>query len=152
MKLVIGYGNDLRRDDGVGRRLAEKINALRLSEVVVYSVHQLTPELAEPLGKASLAVFLDARLPNENETGTVHVEPIGVDARVLTGGFGHFGDPRQLLRLTHLLYGRVPQAWRVTLPACDFDFGEALSETASDGLRRAVGIVVRLLEKTPCTN
>lgn len=152
MKVVIGYGNDLRRDDGVGRRLAEKINALRLPEVVVYSVHQLTPELAEPLGKASLAVFLDARLPNENEKEIVHVEPIGVDALVSTDGFGHFGDPHQLVRLTYLLYGRVPQAWRVTLPARDFDFGETLSETASEGLRRAVRIVMRLLEETPCTN
>ena len=43
--LVIGYGNDLRTDDGAGRWVAERIESFDLPGVSVRSVPQLTPEL-----------------------------------------------------------------------------------------------------------
>jgi Ni,Fe-hydrogenase maturation factor len=59
--LVIGYGNTLRRDDGVGVRAAELIAAdPRLAHARVLAVHQLTPELALDIGAVSLVIFVDA--------------------------------------------------------------------------------------------
>jgi len=55
-RLVIGIGNPLRGDDGVGTWLAEQAAVLTAAEpdgpVAVRSVQQLTPELAEELGRA----------------------------------------------------------------------------------------------------
>ena len=144
-KIVIGYGNDLRRDDGAGRRVADAIASRRLSEVTVYSVHQLTPELADALGAASVVVFVDARVPDGDDDGAVRVEQIAVDAPVPTNPVGHFGDPRHLLRLARTLYGRAPEAWWVTIPASDFGFGESLTEAASKGVETAIREVRRLL-------
>ncbi len=61
--VAIGYGNDLRSDDGIGQRVA---NTLQLSNVKSLAVHQLTPELAEILANADLAIFIDACLTSES--------------------------------------------------------------------------------------
>ena len=45
--LVIGYGNDLRSDDGAGRAVADRISEMELPGVAVRSVMQLTPELVK---------------------------------------------------------------------------------------------------------
>ena len=52
--LVIGVGNPLREDDGVGWRLAE---ALAQAGVEVHTCHQLLPELAAELGRVDLVLF-----------------------------------------------------------------------------------------------
>jgi hydrogenase maturation protease len=43
--LVIGYGNELRSDDGVGPRVARAVAEWRLPGVEAIAVHQLTLEL-----------------------------------------------------------------------------------------------------------
>jgi Ni,Fe-hydrogenase maturation factor len=59
--LVIGYGNTLRRDDGVGVRAAEMMAAdARFADVEVLTTYQLTPELSLDIATASLVVFVDA--------------------------------------------------------------------------------------------
>ena len=45
--LVIGYGNVLRSDDGVGWHVTERLASdARFASVTVLQRHQLTPELA----------------------------------------------------------------------------------------------------------
>jgi hydrogenase maturation protease len=62
--LVIGIGNSLRSDDGVGWRLARRAEHWR-PEAQVRSVQQLTPELAVELAAASRVLFIDAWLRPE---------------------------------------------------------------------------------------
>lgn len=58
--LIIGYGNTLRQDDGVGYRMAETIDRWDLPGVISRSVHQLTPDLAAELASVQRAIFIDA--------------------------------------------------------------------------------------------
>ena len=59
--LLIGCGNPLRSDDGVGRYAARQIaETFAQSDVAVLVRHQLTPDLAEPVHKARLVIFIDA--------------------------------------------------------------------------------------------
>ncbi len=62
---MIGYGNTLRSDDGVGPRVAMAVASWGWPGLKAIAVHQLTPELAEPLAAAELAIFVDARLVGE---------------------------------------------------------------------------------------
>ena len=82
--LVIGYGNSLRTDDGVGPRVAELVAAdPRLAGAVVVACHQLTPELALDMSAARLIVLVDA---------TTEVAPgVVVVRRVDPGGEGEGG-------------------------------------------------------------
>ena len=55
--LVIGYGNSLRGDDGAGpyaARLLQNMNDEGGWDIV--ACHQLTPELAETISRASLVI------------------------------------------------------------------------------------------------
>src|ERR1035441_6445297 len=58
--LVIGYGNTLRGDDGVGPRVAEAIEKLNLPGVRTLVCQQLSPEYADPVSRARTVVFVDA--------------------------------------------------------------------------------------------
>jgi hydrogenase maturation protease len=134
--LVIGYGNTLRRDDGVGPRVASKVEALRLPGVLTMACPQLTPELADPLAHAESVVFVDACIDRRGPVRLQRLDPSG-SSQILA----HAADPRVLLALARDAFGHAPRAWMLTIPARELGFGETLSRTASLGLRNAVRAV-----------
>jgi hydrogenase maturation protease len=142
--LVVGYGNPLRGDDGVGPEVARRLAAeLSDPEIVILAVHQLTPELTEPLSQARLALFIDAS--SEGTPGQVRVEEI--QARPPEQSFTHEFDPPMLLAAAQLLYGRCPEARLVSLAGQSFEFEETLSAPVMQALPEAVGQVRRLLAR-----
>ena len=95
--LVIGIGNTLRRDDGLGPWLAEKIAAWCLPAVATCSVHQLTPELVDAIARHERVLFLDAC---ESSCGSQLVE---VEASSGANRLGHALSPGDILSLTDQL-------------------------------------------------
>jgi hydrogenase maturation protease len=149
--VVIGYGNDLRGDDAVGMRVAAAVAGWRLAGMRVFAVRQLTPELAETLAAACMAVFVDAcavsRSTSEHNGGPhVEIHPLVPDAGA--SALGHASDPRQLLALSQALYGTYPRSWLVTVPAATFRLGEPLSPTAAAGVRAALHAIRRLISNS----
>lgn len=145
--LVIGYGNTLRGDDGVGPRVAEGVAKWGLPTVRALGVHQLTPELAEPLAAADLAIFVDARVPQAD--ATVRVEPLAPAAHM--AAISHSGDPRSLLGLARIAFGRSPRAWSITIPANATSIGTHLSLTAEHGVKEALEHIAHLVRVYPET-
>jgi hydrogenase maturation protease len=139
--LVIGYGNTLRGDDGIGPAVAEVVAGLGLPGVRVLVVHQLTPEVAADLTEARLAVFVDAAVCGEPVTA-VRIEASAAGA-VLT----HAADPRGLLALCIAVYQRCPEAWLVTAAAADFDCRDGLSPTGAANARAAAARVVAIIRE-----
>jgi hydrogenase maturation protease len=137
--LVIGYGNDLRGDDAVGRRVAEAVEALGLPGVEVLSLHQLTPELAADLDGREVVVFVDADV----RAGDVAVQQLETDGRQVRAT--HNVDPRGLLALADLLGAPPAVALSVSVPASDLELGESLSAPARAALPAAVDAVVEAL-------
>lgn len=137
----MGYGNELRGDDGVGPRVAREVGRLELLEVRAVAVHQLTPELAEPLAAASGAVFVDAALGGAPGTvDVVRCEPAGLGTPV-----GHVADPEALLALARAVFGRAPPAWLVRVHVCEMAVGERLSAAAERGVAAAIEAVRALM-------
>ena len=147
--LLIGYGNDLRGDDGAGRRIADAVKAWRRQDVRVISVHQLTPDLASEVARASAVIFVDAYLAIERDgVQVIPLEPTpGTGAVPSTGPVGHSGDPRRLLKIADALYGSAPAAWSVTIPAVRMGFGEQLSMVAERGVACALFEIARIIEE-----
>lgn len=150
--LVIGYGNALRGDDGVGPAVAERVGALGLSGVRGEVLHQLTPELAGDVAEAGTVVFVDAM---EADSGQDIAAP-GVIVRELdaAGGLGWSGhrcSPEGLLALSAELYGRSPRAWCVAVPVRGFGWGPGLTEEARKGVEVAVEAIRNLWESQTCT-
>jgi hydrogenase maturation protease len=131
--LVIGYGNPLRRDDGIGPKLASAIDRLHLPGVRVITAHQLTPELSDRISHAEAAIFLDATSETPRE---VQVRPLApADSPRATA---HTSDPAGLLRMAQVLFGRCPPAWWITVPAFELGFGEGLSAPAQAAMAAAL--------------
>lgn len=127
--LVIGYGNELRGDDGIGPKLADVIAELHLDDVQVIRTHQLTPELADPISAADAVVFIDASI---DEPRQVVLRPI--TARNASRVLAHRSAPSDLLALAQAVFGKSPRAWMLTLPAFDFNLSEHLSSPAEKGM------------------
>lgn len=142
--LIVGYGNELRGDDGIGPRVAEHIAAANYPGVRVRSVCQLVPELAAELAEARMVLFVDA-LADPDRTA---VELTPVAAEEITDWSTHIADPRTLLALTRAVYRRTPEAWWLKVPGRGFDFGEGLSAVAEEGVRQAVARIKKLIQTT----
>ncbi len=137
--LVIGYGNTLRSDDGVGPRVVEAVEQLQLPGVQTIIRGLLTPELAEPISQARCVVFVDAALDAPAE---VQLRPIvpGTSSQIMA----HAADPRTLLALARDVFGHAPQAWWLTIPADDLEIGEELSPKAQRGMEQAIAEIKKL--------
>jgi hydrogenase maturation protease len=143
--VVIGYGNPLRGDDGVGQRAAVAVAAWGLPNVRALAVHQLTPELADTLANAQQVIFVDAGL--EAADGTLRVSRI--EPTRWPTSLGHVSDPGQLLALTEALYGGCPSAWSVIVPASSCAVGAPLTSLAEQGLAEALRQIAVLVNGVP---
>jgi hydrogenase maturation protease len=144
--LVIGYGNTLRSDDGVGAKVAAAVAELALPGVTALVRHQLTPELAETISEARMVVFVDAAVDAATEVQMRRLEP-AEGAQLMA----HAADPRTLLTLAKQLFGRCPPAWWLTIPVENLEFGEELSPLARRGHETALAKIRMLVAPVPCT-
>ncbi len=131
--LVIGYGNTLRGDDGVGPRVAEAIEKLNLPGVRTLICQQLSPECADPISQAHTVVFVDAAVDAPRDVRLRKLEPSESSQLI-----AHAADPRTLLALARDVFGHAPRAWWLTIPAVKLDFSETLTPEAQRGLAEAV--------------
>ena len=141
--LVIGYGNSLRGDDGIGQATAQAFaNEAAIDCVDVIVCHQLTPELAECIAAVDLVVFVDAAV--NIQPGAVVVREIQATS-ALSSGLVHTADPASLLDLARKLYSRLPRAFLITVGVSSLALGEGLSDTAAAALPEAIAAVRRLV-------
>jgi len=139
--LLIGIGNPLRGDDGVGPWLVESWRqgraALEASgdqglgapaDVQVRLVDQLLPELAAELAEVDRVLFVDAwqaRLGAAPQLLAL-AAPGGLVGRtgeaspLSSWAPSHRLRPTELLALTQHLYGRAPLAGALLIPAYGF--------------------------------
>ena len=137
--LVIGYGNTLRQDDGVGPKAAEAVAALDLSGVRALACPLLTPELAEAVSQAGVVIFVDAAVDSPREVQMRKLEPAG-SFQIMA----HAASPATLLALARDVFGHAPEAWWLTIPVEDLGIGEAFSPLAQRGFETAVREVRKL--------
>ncbi len=142
--LVIGYGNTLRRDDGVGPRVAEAVEALNLPGVRTLICPLLSPEYADPIARARRVIFVDAAVDKTDGVHFRKLEP-GETSQLMA----HAADPRTMLALARDVFGRSPEAWWLTIPAIHLGFGTDYSPAAEAGFHTAVA-KIRLLADGSC--
>ncbi|HUB66906.1 MAG TPA: hydrogenase maturation protease [Candidatus Methylacidiphilales bacterium] len=135
--LVIGYGNPLRGDDGIGREVvADLAERFTDPEVSILTVHQLTPELSEPIHRSDLVIFVDAS--SQGEPGAWTCKPV-TPAMAHTPALGHHFDIANLLAYTQAVFQMCPGALVVSVAAESFTYREELSPK----VRAALPAVVR---------
>jgi len=122
--LIIGYGNPLRGDDGIGQKIAQMLEErLQDKHIQVESVFQLTPEWVERISQAQFVVFIDAGM--DGEVGTIRQG--FVRAETGEGVFTHNVCPETLLRAALALYGAAPPGLLISIAGESFDYSAELS-------------------------
>jgi hydrogenase maturation protease len=132
--LIIGIGNPLRSDDGLGwavaGQLAQDCHTGKIG-CDIHTVHQLTPELAQVIAAATLVVLIDAS--REGEPGELQIRPLSLSAQ--PGAVGtHHTTPEELAALTVMVYGQCPPIVVVSLTGADFSLGEHLSTRVAQSI------------------
>jgi hydrogenase maturation protease len=127
--LILGIGNPLRGDDGLGWVVAEQLAQAGDLACSVQMVHQLTPELAEHMAAAALVVMIDAT--REGEPGDVRLRPLSSSVQQLGAVGTHHTTPEELVGLTRAVYGHCPPVVVITMTGADFCLGEHLSQLAA---------------------
>ncbi|NJL47202.1 MAG: hydrogenase maturation protease [Leptolyngbyaceae cyanobacterium SM2_5_2] len=143
--LIIGYGNELRGDDGVGPQVAMAVSDWHLSSVKSLPVQQLLPEIAADMAKADYVIFVDAC--GKSNAPSIQINPVVTNkealSRCTTMSMHQACDPSTLVALTHVLYGNHPRAWLLRIPTEHCDLGRSLSKTAQHGADRALRTIER---------
>jgi hydrogenase maturation protease len=121
--LIIGIGNPLRSDDGLGWAVAEQLSQDCDMGCDIHTVHQLTPELAQWMAAAKLVVMIDASL--EGEPGELRIRPLSTARPGAVGT--HYTTPEELTALTTVVYGQCPPVVVVTMTGANFSIGEQFS-------------------------
>jgi hydrogenase maturation protease len=141
--LIIGYGNSLRCDDGVGCYLAELIALKSWPRVQALAVHQLTPELAPQIAQADKVIFIDA----VHHAAIAQVVVQTLEPQENYTGLDHTGNPSYLLALAQNLYGHSPPGFWVMVPARDFEFGERFSAVTAQAIPAALDRIFALISE-----
>jgi hydrogenase maturation protease len=140
--LVIGTGNPLRGDDGLGWHVVQQLRGtLPVRSVELIVCHQLTPELAETIADASRVVFVDAAIGEK--AGAIQVRAVSPVLGACEA-FSHHLDPEALMRYAQRLYGSVPEAFVVSVGGESFDYSEALSDVARSSLSAVLPLLCDL--------
>jgi hydrogenase maturation protease len=149
--LVIGYGNELRGDDGAGRVVADRIDELGLAGVMVRSVTQLVPELTVDLTAADRVVFVDADVA----VASLVIRRIeggngiaGPDDSPPSGATTHHATPPTLIGLAAAVGSPVPSLIeQISIPAIGFEFGAPMSAVTAAAVEEAVGLIVERADR-----
>ncbi len=144
--LVVGYGNGLRSDDGVGPAVAARLlDDPRLGGADVQTAHQLTPELALDASHVALLVLVDAAVDvPAGEVAVRRLDPAAVSTgEVMT----HHVDPAGLAGLARELWGASPAVVVVSVGVASLDVGDRLSPVVEAAVPRAADAVVAVIEE-----
>jgi hydrogenase maturation protease len=112
----------------------------------VITCHQLTPELAADLARASLAVLVDAT--TGAEPGSIRLRPVR-PRRPAPAAWSHHLDPATLVGLAEALYGAAPPVVLVGVGTGSVDGGDRLSDAVERALPEVVEAVVAVAGGSP---
>ncbi len=141
MPLVIGFGNPLRQDDGLG---FHAVAALREAGVPAELLHvpELSPDLAERVAGADKVVFLDAS--SDGPAGEMSCQALAPAAEITP--VSHGLSPATLLLYAQRLHGRAPQAVLVSVGGESFGAGDHLSPRLQELLPKVLRCVLCILQ------
>lgn len=146
--LVIGFGNILRKDDGLGPKAVDLINKSGFDgcDVRTMSLPQIDITLAITLASVDFAIFVDARSDDLNDPVIIeHSEPNELETQL--SHTSHSLSIPSLIKLTQEIFGRAPDSYTVEPKGYDFSIGESLSPQAEANLHLALKKMVELIDE-----
>ena len=146
--LVIGIGNVLRGDDGLGPQTVAVLDEIGFNgrDVSTITLPQIDITLASSLASVDYAVFVDARIHDSQEEVKV-VHYVQAERGMTLSHTSHSLSIPSLIEMTRELYGKAPDCYMVAPKGHDFSIGERLSPRAEANCRLAAKNVIDLVRE-----
>lgn len=138
---IIGIGNILRGDDGVGKYVADQIENNHLPGITVITTLQLDMGLAEDLSKFDIVLFIDASL-NESTFSFLPLMPDNHPPQ----SFSHQVNASVIVSLTHKLFLPNTQFYMCAIGANNFEMGNGISAATKANANAAIAAITNWLE------
>jgi hydrogenase maturation protease len=141
--LVIGMGNPLRQDDGAGPQTIDRLRRLLPDAPVNFlTVHQLTPDLAQPVSGSDLTFFIDASAGDK--AGRVQIRRIYPAEYAVLRSF-HSLTPETLLSMAAILYNQRPKSFLCTVGGASFTAGHEMTTGIAQSTRRLAVVLAETI-------
>ncbi|HOZ67797.1 MAG TPA: hydrogenase maturation protease [Chitinophagaceae bacterium] len=135
--LIVGVGNTLMGDDGIGAYVASRIEEQQLPGVHAIHVQQMTSDLLDELLKADHTIIVDAAVQGDP------VQFYKVDESAPAGAsYSHYTSAIQLLKMAELVYERQLSIHICAVGAWDLTLGGALSQRGKKNADQAVSTIL----------
>lgn len=146
--VVIGVGNEYRRDDGVGPAVIARLAQLELPQVALSVSDGEPSQLIDAWEDTELTVVIDAVLCEHPEPGRVHRTSLGALAAGVRAASTHGVGIPEAVRLADAL-GKAPQRLVVyAVEAADLGFGIGLSPAVAASVEHVARAVATELTST----
>lgn len=143
---IVGFGNTLRSDDGLGSYLVETIENQSFPDsafVRKVCLPQLDITLVTSLAEVDVAIFVDVR--DDGDPEMVRINRVLPNDKYHLPHTTHQIDLPDLLSITETLYGRLPICYLVKSKGFDFSFSEKFPKNAVRTAGLAQESIYRLL-------
>ncbi len=141
--LVVGIGNPLRSDDGVGSHIVQKIQEKHIPGVKTLVCQQLNIELLEEVGKYKKILLIDASFLGEGMS-LRKVNSAKDDQAVSS----HHLTPEFFLMLAKKLYHWNDNLYLCSIRGRSFEMGQQLSPEVQRLVPQAIDEVHALLKES----
>lgn len=136
--LIIGYGNELRGDDGAGRCVARLLAAAGFD---VIEAEELLPEFAERIAGSRLVVFVDCNVDvAPGKLAFSRVRTVGERPAVEHGQC----TPEAVMDIVEMVYRERPEAWAMGIGPLSLEMEEGLSEEVGNAVEEAAELIANL--------
>ena len=132
---LIGVGNILRSDDGIGAYICNRIENFRIPGVDCLMVQQLQVELVEDILDYQLVIIADASLSNSE----VDLSPLNqLEARIASS---HQIDAGMLFSVAKNIYQKELDIYICAVRGEDFSIGDTITTAALARANTAVELI-----------
>lgn len=135
--LLIGVGNTLRSDDGIGPYVVRNIEKLQLDNVYTIAVQQLQLDILEALLKYNRVLIVDASVKIEEIT----ILPVIANSEAITSS--HHMNAASLKQMLNILYQHPVEIYTCEIPVSNFNLSDSLSE---EGFAKATLAISKIVE------
>ena len=143
---IIGIGNSLRKDDGIGSYICEQLRRRHLNNASIINQVELDPALAEQIHQYKTLIIIDAAANNPSYDVRVFKPIHHGSAHEATTISSHGIEAHALISLLDTLYDSKPQVYLVAVKGYDFSLGMEPTESAIANAERAIELIIGLVQ------
>jgi len=143
MYFIIGLGNELRSDDGIGIWLVKRLREIFKNNSIIkfYTLPQLYPELIEEVKDAEWIFIIDASIEVKNEWKIKKIKDYNLKANFNL----HDITPDVFAGMIYSFYNKKPEIEILHIKGYDFSYSTSFSEELQKRKKYLLNIIEKII-------